>query len=103
MNKKFKIVSIFIILMVLLVGCNDKSAIIGEYHEFADYNFKGMDIMPYDNMSNIKRFSILEAQEIYDYFLTIKSEESGILSEDNTSANSGVNSYYIIIKKLQVP
>ncbi len=96
MNKKFKIVSIFIILMVLLVGCKDKAAIIGEYHKFADYNFKGMDIMSFDNMSNIKRFSILEAQEIYDHFLTIKSEESGILSEDNTPANPGVNPFYII-------
>ncbi|MDY0235365.1 MAG: hypothetical protein RBR71_05025 [Gudongella sp.] len=96
MNKKFKIVSIFIVLVILLVGCNDKSAIIGEYHNFADYDFKGMDIMPYDNMSNMKRFSRSEAQEIYDYLLTIRSEESGMLTEDNTPAKPGVNPYYII-------
>lgn len=96
MIKKFKILAIFIILMALLVACKDKSSIIGEYHKFADYNFKGMDIMPYANMSNMKRFSKSEAQEIYDYFLTIESEESGMLTEDTTPAKPGVNPDYII-------
>jgi hypothetical protein len=96
MNKRFKVVSIFIILLVLLAGCNDKAAIIGEYHKFAEYNFKGMDIMPYDNMSNLKRFSKSEAQEIYDYILTIQSEESYNATEKNTTESPGEGPYYTI-------
>ena len=96
MNKGFKIISLFIVLVVVLVGCKDKSAIIGDYHKFADYNFKGMDVMSHDNMSNIEHFSISEGQEIYNYLLKIKSEESSILAKDNTSANTDLNPHYII-------
>lgn len=96
MNKKFKIILIFIILVLLLVACKDKSAIIGEYHNFGDYNLKRMDIMAFDNMSNMKGFSKSEGEEIYDYFLGIKSEESGMLAENNSPANPDVNPYYII-------
>ncbi|MDY0237100.1 MAG: hypothetical protein RBR71_13825 [Gudongella sp.] len=96
MKKKFKIIAVFIVLVVVLVACKDKSAIIGDYHKFADYNFTGMDVMSYDDMSNIEHFSISEGEEIYNYLLNIKSEESSILAEDNTSANPDVNPHYII-------
>lgn len=97
MKNKFQIMTLFIIVIILLVGCRDKSKIIGEYHEFTTDDFKGMDIMPFDNMSNMKRLSQIQSQELYEYFLTIQSEESDILTEDNTPASPGESPDYSII------
>lgn len=96
MNKKVQKMSLLILLVILLVACNNESLTIGEYHKFTTYDFKGMDIMPFDNMSNMKQFSQSQSQELYDYFLTILPEESDMLTDENTPASPDESPYFSI-------
>lgn len=90
MKRKYQIISILVLLVALIVGCNDKSTTIGEYHKLLSEELTEIQIMPYDNMANTKSFLQVQSQEIqdiYDYFLKIEPEKSDISNEGNTLAS----------------
>jgi len=83
MKKILKMIFTALLFLILLVSCKN-SETLGDYHDLESETFTGMHIMSHDDMSKTKEFLEVQTQEIYDYFMAIKSEESKLLSEDHS-------------------
>lgn len=76
MNNKIRLSISCILIIILLIGCSNKSSIISEYHNLNSKEYEGMVLSTFRGTQVTKEVGKDISQEVYNYFLDIKTIET---------------------------